>query len=117
MQKLLNSIGERDFSEQEMCHLLLQLPMFKAARDFVVLSLDGSHAIDEQLDEDQPATVPTALDHYISRPTTAQFQNMTLLHFVKQYSIRRAKKSTSEPSKRRNNMVVNLTPGSRRAVA
>lgn len=43
VQKLLiNSVGERDFSAQETCHLLLQLPMFKASRDFVVLSLDGS---------------------------------------------------------------------------
>ena len=45
MQKLLiNSVGERDFSAQETCHLLLQLPMFKASRDFIVLSLDGSRA-------------------------------------------------------------------------
>ena len=37
VQKLLiNSIGERDFSSQETCHLLLQLPMFKASRDFII---------------------------------------------------------------------------------
>ena len=41
IQKLLiNSISERDFSAQETCHLLLQLPMFKASPDFVILSLD-----------------------------------------------------------------------------
>ena len=46
MQKLLiNSVGERDYLAQESCHLLLQLPMFKASRDFVVLSLDGSRAV------------------------------------------------------------------------
>ena len=66
---------------------MLQLPMFKASRDFVVLSLDGSCAVDEHLDEDQPATVLSALDHYISRPATAQFQNMTLLCFVQQYTM------------------------------
>ena len=39
VQKLMiNSVGESDFSAQETCHLLLQLPMFKASRDFVVLS-------------------------------------------------------------------------------
>ena len=43
VQKLLiNSVGERDFSAQETCHLLLQLSLFKASRDFVVLNLDGS---------------------------------------------------------------------------
>ena len=32
VQKLLiNSIGEKDYSAQETCHLLLQLPMFKAS--------------------------------------------------------------------------------------
>ena len=32
VQKLLiNSVGERDYSAQETCHLLLQLPMFRAS--------------------------------------------------------------------------------------
>ena len=32
LQKLLiNSVGERDYSAQETCHLLLQLPMFRAS--------------------------------------------------------------------------------------
>ena len=109
VQKLLiNSVGERDFSAQETCHLLLQLPMFKASRDFVVLSLDGSRAVDEHLDEDQPATVLSALDHYVSRPATAQFQSMTLLCFIQQYTMPR--ESTSEPSKRRKNVVVIVRP-------
>ena len=100
IQKLLiSSVGERDFSAQETCHLLLQLPMFKASRDFVVLSLDGSRAVDEHLDEEQPATVKSALDHYISRPATTEFETMTLLHFVQQYSMPR--ESSTEPSKRR----------------
>lgn len=31
-QKLLiNSVGDRDYSAQETCHLILQLPMFKAS--------------------------------------------------------------------------------------
>ena len=109
MQKLLiNSVGERDFSAQETCHLLLQLPMFKASRDFVVLSLDGSRAVDERLDEDQPATVASALDHYVSRPATANFESMTLLHFVQHYSMPR--ESGSEPSKRRKKVVVIVRP-------
>ena len=71
VQKLLiNSVGERDYSAQETCHLLLQLPMFRASRDFIMLSLDGSCAVEDRLDEDQPATALSALDHYIGRPTT-----------------------------------------------
>jgi hypothetical protein len=109
VQKLLiNSVGKRDFSAQETCHLLLQLPMFKASRDFVVLSLDGSRAVEERLDDDQPATVPSPLDHYISRPTSALFQSMTLLQFVQDYTMPR--ESGSEPSKRRKKVVVIIRP-------
>lgn len=61
VQKLLISgIAERDYLSQETCHLL-QLPMFKPSRDFVVLSLDGSRA----------ATMPSILDHHVRRPTTS----------------------------------------------
>ena len=55
VQKLLTStVGERDFSAQETCHLLLMLPMIRASRDFVVLSLDGSRQVDDNLDDDRP---------------------------------------------------------------
>ena len=46
--------------------------------DFIVLSLDGSRAVEEQLDEGQPATALSILDHYIAHPATPQFQNMKL---------------------------------------
>lgn len=69
VQKLLiNTVGDRDYSAQETCHLLLQLPMFHASRDFIVLRLDGSCAVDERLQENLPATVGSAVDHYMSRP-------------------------------------------------
>ena len=48
VQKLLiNSVGERDFSAQETCHLLLQLPLVKSTRDYAILSLDGSPQVQE----------------------------------------------------------------------
>ena len=109
VQKLLiNSVGERDFSAQETCHLLLQLPMFRASRDFVVLSLDGSRAVEERLQQDQPATTPSTLDHYISRPITPEFQDMTLLHFVQHFTMPR--ECTSDPSHRRKKVVVIVRP-------
>ena len=53
VQKLLmNSVGERDFSAQETCHLLLQLPLVKSTRDYVILSLDGSRQVQEEQAED-----------------------------------------------------------------
>ena len=58
VQKLMiSSVGERDFSAQETCHLLLQLPMYRASRDFTVLSLDGSRQLDDNLNEAENVTV------------------------------------------------------------
>jgi len=109
VQKLLiSSVGERDFSAQETCHLLLQLPMFRASRDFVMLSLDGSRAVEERLEEDQPATAPSALDHYITRPATPQFQDITLLYFVQHFTM--PKEPGSDPSRRRKKVVVIVRP-------
>ena len=109
VQKLLiNSVGERDYSAQETCHLLLQLPMFKASRDFIVLSLDGSRAVEDQLNEDQPATALSILDHYVARPTTPQFRDMKLLQFARQYTM--PKELGSDPSRRRKDVVVIVRP-------
>ena len=85
VQKLIiNSVGERDYSAQDTCHLLLQLPMFKPSRDFIVLSLDGSH---DHLHEGQRATALSIMDHYMHRPDTPQLNNLTLLEFARQYSM------------------------------
>ena len=61
----INSVGERDYSAQETCHTLLQLSMFKTSHDFIVLSLDGSHAVEDNLHEAERGTVPSILDHYL----------------------------------------------------
>ena len=109
VQKLLiNSIGDRDYSAQETCHLLLQLLMFKAFRDFIVLSLDESRAVEEQLDDGQPATALSILDHYIARPATLWFRDMKLLHFVQQHTM--PKELSSDPSRRRKDVVVIVRP-------
>ena len=84
---LINSVGERDYSAQETCHLLLQLPMFRASRDFVILSLDGSRELSDRLDEDKAVTLASQMDHYCARPYTPQFEALTLLQFVQRYKI------------------------------
>ena len=84
---LINSDGERDYSAQEICHLLLQLPMYHASRDFVILSLDSSREVDNKLDEGKVVTIDSYLDHYSARPATADFQDLTILLFVERYRI------------------------------
>ena len=105
VQKLLiNTVGERDFSAQETCHLLLQLPMFKASRDFIILSLDGSRAVEDHLEEGQRATALSIVDHYIGRPDSSHFNTMTLLDFARQYSM--PKTLGAQPTSRSRRIVV-----------
>ena len=88
VQKLLiSSVGERDFSAQETCHLLLQLPLIMCSRDFIVLSLDGSRVVEDRLEHDQPATALSILDHYKARPATRGFAAMTLMHFAQHFAM------------------------------
>ncbi len=57
VQKLLTStIGERDFSAQETCHLLLMVPLFRASQYSIVLRLDGSRQVTETFEEDNSVT-------------------------------------------------------------
>ncbi len=78
--------------------------MFRASRDFVILSLDGSRAVENQLQEGQPATAQSILDHYISRPTSTQFRDMTFLHFTQMYTM--PQDVDSDPSHRRKDVVI-----------
>ena len=67
VQKLLiHTVGDRDYSAQETCHILLQLPMYKASRDFIVVSLDGSRAVEQHIQGDGRVTALSILDHYIA---------------------------------------------------
>ena len=105
MQKLLiNTVGGRDYSAQETCHLLLQLPMFKVSRDFIILSLDGSRAVEDHLEEGQRTTALSIVDHYMERPDSPHCNTMTLLEFARQYSM--PKILGAEPSRRTRRIVV-----------
>ena len=105
VQKLLiNTVGERDYSAQETCHLLLHLPLFHASRDFVYLSLDGSCSVVTHLQTDQPATASSILDHYQARPANPLYEDMTLLHFAQHYSM--PKEPASQPAVRGKKVVI-----------
>ena len=104
---LTNSVGERDFSAQETCHLLLQLPLVLSSREFVYLNVDGTRMVEEKLTAEEPATALSYLDHYVSRPTTAEFQSMTLFHFAQHYTIPR---QGGEPKPRNKKVVVIVRP-------
>ena len=105
VQKLLiNSVANRDYSAQETCHLLLQVPMYKASRDFVVLSLDGSRLVQHDLEQQDTATAPSILGHYIHHPTTGTFNSMTLIEFTQNNIM--PKNAMSLPKRRSKKVIV-----------
>ena len=109
VQKLLiHTVGDRDYSAQETCHILLQLPMYKCSRDFIRLSLDGSRAVEDHVQDDGRVTAPSTLDHYLIRPATPVFNNMTLLEFTQSYTM--PKELGASPNKRNKNVVVITRP-------
>ena len=83
----------------------VQLPMFKASRDFIVLSLDGSCLVEQSFHEGQPATTPSILD---TRPSTSLFNDMTLFSFAAGYCM--PKERSAEPTQRRKDVIVVVRP-------
>ena len=78
--------------------------MFKASRDFIIISLDGSRAVEDHLEEGQHATALSIIDHYMGRPDTPHFSSVTLLEFARQYSM--PKTLGAEPTHRSKCRVV-----------
>ena len=62
----------------------------------------------EHLQQDERATVPSTLDHYIVRPATSHFNTITLLEFAQQYAI--PKELSAEPKQRSKKVVVIARP-------
>ena len=76
------------YSAQETCHHLLQLPLYNASRDFVILNLDGTRVVKDNIEDgNENATLASYIDHYMNRPTTDEFNEMSLYTFVQNYKI------------------------------
>ncbi len=91
-QKLLiHTVGERDFSAQETCYLLLQLPLYHSSQNFVSLNLNKE--ANWQLrnsDENDPnnkdqGTMKTdlsSLQRYCNRPIELEEISLFELYFI-----------------------------------
>ena len=64
--------------------------------------------MEERLEGDQPATALLTLDHYITRPATEPFNQITLMNYAQQYTT--PKELRSEPSRRCKDVVVMVCP-------
>ena len=80
--------------------------MFEASRDFIVLSLDGSRAVEDNFQQNSRATTPSILDHYIARHS--HLSSVTLLEFAQQFTM--PKELGAEPNRRSKKVVVIARP-------
>ena len=86
--------------------------MFKASRDFIILSLDGSRAVEDHLEEGQHATALSIVDHYMGRPDSLHFNPMTLLEFACQYSMPKTLSRLTEEDILLSSQTIRLTRSS-----
>jgi len=88
--KLMNKlIGERDWSAQEVCHILLGLPLQQGSRQVVTLDCRPEHSQDAMvtIENDNIAAGQSVLDKYKSRGVEIEaLRNVTLLDFLRCYN-------------------------------
>ncbi len=82
--------------------------MYKSSREFINLSLDGSRALVEHTQQDDRATAPSILDHYLARPSTATFNTITILQYAQQYTM--PKELGAQPNRRSKKVIVTTRP-------
>ena len=82
--------------------------MFKASRDFIILSLDGSRAVEDNLQHHGQATAPSNLDHYTARPAASCLDSISLLEFARKFTM--PKELGAEPNRRSKKVVVIARP-------
>ena len=107
--KLMNKlIGERDWSAQEVCHLLLGLPLQCGSRQ--VISLDCRPDVEQEamvtIENDEIVAGQSVLGKYRSRDVSVPaLRDVTLLDFLRRYNF-----TTKKPRPRALPRVINYFP-------
>ena len=86
---MLRSVGERDFSAQETCHMLLSLPLFSCSFNFVTVALDRSKKISKNSDSHELTLEASILDLYALRDVSLSSYN--LYKFIANFTTARGK--------------------------
>src|SRR5699024_4365436 len=113
---VIKTVGDRDYSAQEVMHILFGWPMYGKTREFVVLNFgDGAwQTINIDPNDDSIRQGRSMIEKYRDRPTEdprgqIDWNNMTLLHFAKNHYTRRVN-GEIRYSKRQKEAVVRVFP-------
>lgn len=82
--------------------------MYKASREFITVSLDGSRVVENHVQEDGCATAPSIFDHYMPRPSSPAFNTMTIMDYAQQYIM--PKELGAQPNRRSKKVIVTTRP-------
>ena len=113
---VIKTVGERDYSAQEVFHILFGWPLYNSSRSFVVLNLaDNNEWRNINIDQNDQSVQEgrNIIEKYRSRPTEnsrrVDWDSMTLLHFCKNYYTRNYRGQVHY-SKKNKEMVVRVFP-------
>ena len=82
---MLRCIGERDYSAQETCHMLLSLPLYGCSFNFATVNLDGSKKISTHAESGELVLETSILDAYGSRDASLAPYN--LYHYCQRQNL------------------------------
>ena len=87
VQKLMTrSVVGHDYSAQETCHHLMGEKLVVCSRTILRVNVDGQREVD--VAQDKQATISSAMDHYVNRPKSNEFENLCFDDFVTQYDFK-----------------------------
>ena len=110
---LIKAVCERDISAQEVCHLVLELPLVLCSRQFHVLAVDGGVDGHGRLTVERELASGTArkcdLDKYVARDPEREALSM-VEYFKKHYRTRRNSRGGERDAVRRKELIVRVVP-------
>ncbi|XP_076397905.1 ATP-dependent DNA helicase PIF1-like [Megachile rotundata] len=84
---LISTVGERDYSAQEVVHILVGWSLYSSSRNFVTLNVteDDWIPVTQRIDDHEARTSETLIQKYRKRPPAYEY--ISLLNFVKKYNV------------------------------
>ena len=101
---LMKTVGERDYSAQETCHLIMGEKLVTSTREFKTLFLENKREVNPAAKPGRTATLPTVIEEYMRRPVDVE--DVCLLDYVSDYYINAKGKTV----RRHKSLVVRAVP-------
>lgn len=111
MSLMIKTVGERDYSAQEVMTIVFGWDLYCSSRQFTTLCINESDWANVNINHSDGSLREgkKLLQKYRERPATEQFENMTLLHFAKNHYTTKVRGQVHYATKRKE-MIVRIFP-------